>query len=70
MWASRPGGSSKKRILPTTALPAYMVKKQPPARIEVDLPADAIHKGATRIYVRRDAGANAVVGEVWVTRDR
>jgi hypothetical protein len=70
VWASRPDGSLKRRILPATLLPAYEAKKQPPARVTVAIPADAIHEGATRVYVRRDAGANAVVGEVWVTRDR
>ena len=35
-----------------------------------DLPADLVTEGAIRIYIRCDGGANAVVGELWLTAGR
>lgn len=67
VWVSKPDGSGRKNLRKTAGLPAYLVRKEMPETVTIDLPADAVVNGATRVSIRCDGGANAVLGEVWVT---
>jgi len=47
-------------------LPAYANKGQLPGQVILDLPADLINKGALRVSIRKEAGANTVLSEIWL----
>jgi hypothetical protein len=68
VWACRPDGKDKKNLRKTSGLPAYLVRKEMPETVTLDLPGEIITKGAARIIIRCDGGANAVLGELWITR--
>ena len=53
----------------TAELPSYLVRKEAPAAITVPLPADLIKDSSTRISICCDGGANAVIGEIWLTSE-
>ncbi|MBW8017049.1 MAG: hypothetical protein FVQ82_12760 [Planctomycetes bacterium] len=65
VWASGIDGSSKKRFLFGAALPAY-TKGQGAEQVVATLPAELLRKGNLRVSIRKEAGSNAVVSEVWL----
>jgi hypothetical protein len=70
VWVSRPDGSNRKCIRDASGLPAYLLRKERPEQVVLGLPAEAITGGKTRVAIQRDGGANAVIGEIWITRTR
>jgi len=53
--------------VPRTPLPNWTRAEQPPAVVGVPIPAEVVTREApVTIAIRREAGPNAVVGEVWV----
>jgi hypothetical protein len=69
VWASRPDGSDPRVLRESSDLPSYIPHKQPPETLILPLPSALITDGAIRISIQCDAGANAVVGELWLTAD-
>ncbi len=68
VWISCRDGNDKKQIRRTTGLPAYLVREEMPERITLPLPPEFIRKKESfRIYIQCDGGANAVLGELWIT---
>ena len=68
VWASRTSSSAAQQIHPPTALPAWEGgKEQPPARVAADIPRSLINHGKVTVTIRNEHGANAVIGELWVT---
>lgn len=54
-------------ILPRTPLPRWHMAQQPEAVVRVPVPDSALQsRQPIRLSIRREAGPNAVVGEVWV----
>jgi len=70
VWVSRPDGSGRKCVRAASGLPAYQVRKELPEQVRLDLPGEVIAGGKTRVTIKRDGGANAVTGEIWVTQAR
>lgn len=68
VWVSGIDGSNKKKILAATLLPAYKGKGQLPGQQIIDLPANLISKGKLRVTIKREAGANAVISEIWLKK--
>ena len=68
VWVSRPNGGGRKCIRDTSGLPAYLLRKELPEQVTLELPRELVTKGAVQITLQRDGGANAVVGEIWVTQ--
>ncbi len=68
VWVSRPDGSDKKTIRNTSGLPAYQVRKELPEQVTLELPGEFVRGGKAHVILRCDGGANAVVGEIWVTQ--
>ncbi|MCF7954192.1 MAG: hypothetical protein K9M75_00170 [Phycisphaerae bacterium] len=66
VWVSAIDGSKRKKLLSTTVLPAYKNKGQLPGEQFLDLPADLINKGGLRVCIQNEAGANAVLSEIWL----
>jgi len=69
VWISHGDGSDRRQLRKSTGLPAYLVRNEMPERVTLDLPPAFIRKKDTvRIYIQCDGGANAVLGELWITR--
>ena len=68
VWAYTADGKNGKKLLKTTALPAYKEKGQMPSEQILDLPPDLVSKKRIQIAVRNDAGANAVLSEIWLQK--
>jgi len=70
VWVSGTGGKGKLQLRKTSALPAYLARKELPETVTVALPANLTARGDVEIFIQNDGGANAVLGELWVTRTR
>lgn len=67
IWAAPKQGDASTRLHKTTLLPGWKGKKQRPETISLKLPSAVIENGCTIITIRKDAGVNAVLGEMWIT---
>ena len=70
IWLSKPDGSGRRVLREAAGLPSYQVRKEFPETVTLNLPADLIAAGTIRIIIQCDGGANAVVGELWLTEGR
>lgn len=66
VWASGIDGGKAKKILDATVLPAYKGKEQLPGQQILDLPAEFVSQGKLRVCIRKEAGVNAVISEIWL----
>jgi type 1 glutamine amidotransferase/HEAT repeat protein len=57
----------KMKVLGKTALPAWKGKKEPAVALAVNIPTSEIKGGKATIRFKREAAANCVVSEIWVT---
>ena len=63
------GGMDPVPALPATQLPSG-ADNQPPAVIQVPVPAGVIEQGRTRIAFNHQTGPNAVLGELWLVETK
>ncbi len=65
--AENPDGLSKVTLMDHRPLPAWREKKERPAQLSADIPANVISDGKVRIVVTNDAQVpNAVLSEAWL----
>ena len=68
IWAAPADGKSETKLLDTTLLPQYGRKGgQLPQQVLLDLPPHLTQPGRLNLLIRNEAGANAVIGELWIT---
>jgi type 1 glutamine amidotransferase len=58
--------AGQSQLLPATPLPSHTQQK-PAEALSAVIPATAIQKGAALLRFKQEAGANAVVSEIWIT---
>jgi len=68
VWVSRPDGRDDRMLRETSALPSFLVRGESPEFVRLPLPSDLVTDGSIRIVIRCEGGANAVVGELWLSR--
>jgi len=66
VWVSGRAGKKGKQIQAPTLLPAWMGKKELPQHLNLAIPKELIDKGTAIVTIKRHAGANCVLGELWV----
>jgi len=65
--AESPDGVRKVTLMKHRSLPAWKDKKERPAQLSADIPANLINNGKVRIIVTNDADVpNAVLSEAWL----
>jgi len=68
--AASPDGKGQQQVVAPTRLPKWVGEGKLPAEVVFELPPALCRSGAVRLHVRKERGANAVLGEAWVWRSQ
>lgn len=66
VYCSATAGTPGQQIVAPTKLPSHSDRKQLPATIIAEIPADQIVNESTRVAIQHEAGPNVVIGELWI----